>query len=51
VSTEPAAAHFAKVDPGSGMSVGDEVYFNAWDCEQPKMVRKIPHEPQTERTP
>lgn len=42
--------YFAKVDPGSGMAVGDEVYFNAWDCDQPKMVRKVPHGPQTERT-
>ena len=33
--------HFAQVDQGSGIGVGDEVYFNAWDCEQPQTVRKV----------
>ncbi|RZJ15506.1 MAG: hypothetical protein EON50_01635 [Acidovorax sp.] len=34
--------HFARVDAGSGMAVGDEVYFNVWDCDQVQMVRKVP---------
>lgn len=33
--------HFAKVDSHSGIAVGDEVYFNAWDSEQPQAVRKV----------
>lgn len=33
--------HFAKVDPGSGIAVGDEVYYNAWDCDQPQLVPRL----------
>ena len=41
--------HFGKVDPGSGLAVGDEVYFNARDCDQPQMLRKVGHGPETGR--
>lgn len=44
-----ARGHFARVDPGSSIAVGDEVYFNASDCNQPQMVRKSPHGPETGR--
>ena len=37
-----ARGHFAKVDPGTGIAVGDEVYFNAWKCDQPPIVPKVP---------
>ena len=33
--------HFAKVDPDSGIAVGDEVYYNAWDCDQPQLVPRL----------
>ena len=33
--------HFAKIDQASGIAVGDEVYFNAFDCDQPQMVPKF----------
>lgn len=35
--------HFAKVASGTGMAVGDEVYFNAWTCGQAPIVPKVPH--------
>lgn len=35
--------HFAKVDPGTGIAVGDKVYFNASKCDQPPIVPKFPH--------
>ncbi len=37
-----ARGHFAKVDPGTGIAVGDEVYFNPWKCDQPPIVPKVP---------
>ena len=36
-----ARGHFAKVDPDSGIAVGDEVYYNAWDCDQPQLVPRL----------
>jgi hypothetical protein len=43
--------HFAKVDQGTGIAVGDEVYFNAWDCDRPQTVRKVSHGSETVRKP
>lgn len=43
--------HFARVGQDSKMSVDDEVYFNAWDCDQSQTVRKVRHAPETGRTP
>ena len=36
-----ARGRFAKVDPDSGIAVGDEVYYNAWDCDQPQLVPRL----------
>ena len=36
-----ARGHFAKVDPDSGIAVGDEVYYNAWACDQPQLVPRL----------
>lgn len=33
--------HFAKEEEGSGIAVGDEVYFNVSDCDQPPVLRKV----------
>ena len=46
-----ARGHFAKVDPGTGIAVGDEVYFNAWKCEQPPIVPKAPRGAKAGQTP
>ena len=43
--------HFARVDAGSGMAVGDEVYFNAWKCDQPPIVPKAPRGAKAGQTP
>ena len=46
-----ARGHFAKVDPGTGIAVGDEVYFNAWKCDQPPIVPKAPRGAKAGQTP
>ena len=43
--------HFAKVESGTGIAVGDEVYFNAWKCDQPPIVPKIPRGAKAGQTP
>ena len=43
--------HFAKVEPGTGIAVGDEVYFNAWKCDQPPIVPKVPRGAKAGQTP
>jgi hypothetical protein len=42
--------HFAKVESGTGIAVGDEVYFNPWKCAQPPIVLKVPHGAKTGQT-
>ena len=46
-----ARGHFAKVDPGTGIAVGDEVYFNPWKCDQPPIVPKVPRGTKGGQTP
>lgn len=46
-----ARGHFAKLDPGTGIAVGDEVYFNAWKCDQPPIVPKVPRGAKAGQTP
>ena len=29
------------IDQASGIAVGDEVYYNAWDCDQPQLVPRL----------
>lgn len=45
-----ARGHFAKVDPDTALAVGDEVYFNAWKCDQPPIVPKAPRRPKAGQT-
>ena len=43
--------HSARVGQDSGIAVGDEVYFNAWNCDQPEQVHKTRNASEKGRVP
>jgi hypothetical protein len=43
--------HFARVERGSSIAVGDGVYFTPWKCNQPQTMHRIPSETAPEHLP